>query len=232
MKKNGVIDMSKQETTKINCPKCDKEHDFTIWSSINVTLDPDKKEAVLNRKAFTFECPDCKEKTLYTYDFLYHDMEQKVMIYHVTTNEALVQAMEGFAQMKNIEGGDGILNGPEVEGYKKRIVRSLNELREKIFIFDAGLDDRVVEIFKVFCIIQLKQNDPNFQADEAYFFSRDGEIGFQFLREGKAFGEVEIDPADYEDIAKTAAGILAKDDQENCYVIDTNWAYKNMSEED
>lgn len=224
--------MSQKQTTKITCPKCSKEHDFEIWSSINVTLEPDMKEAVLNRKAFTFECPDCKERTLYTYDFLYHDMGQKIMIYHVTSNEAMVQAMEGFAQMKNIEGGDGILDGPEVEGYRKRIVRSLNELREKIFIFDAGLDDRVVEIFKVFCIIQLKQNDPDFQADEAYFYSREGEIGFQFLREGKAFGEVEINPADYEDLAKTAADILAKDDQDPTFVIDTEWAYKRASEED
>ena len=223
--------MSQKQTTKITCPKCEKEHDFAIWSSINVTLDPDQKEAVLNRKAFTFECPDCKERTLYTYDFLYHDMEQKIMIYHVTTNEAMVQAMEGFAQMKNLEGGDGILDGPEVEGYRKRIVRSLNELREKIFIFDAGLDDRVVEIFKVFCIIQLKQNDPDFQTDEAYFYNRDGEMGFQFLRDGKAFGEVAIDPADYEDLAKNAADILTKEDQQNNYVIDTEWAYKSVMDE-
>jgi hypothetical protein len=190
------------------------------------------KEEVLSRKAFTFECPDCKERTLYTYDFLYHDMEQKIMIYHVTSNEALVQAMEGFAQMTNVGVDDGILNGPEVEGYRKRIVRSLNDLREKIFIFDAGLDDRVVEIFKVFCIIQLKHEDPDFQADEAYFYSREGEIGFQFLREGKAFGEVANDPADYEDLAKNAADILTKDDQAPNFMIDTEWAYKMVSGEE
>ena len=223
--------MSQKQTTKVTCPKCKKEHEFAIWTSINVTLDPDQKEAILNRKAFTFECPDCKEKTLYSYDFLYHDMEQKIMIYHVTTNEALVQAMEGFSQMTNVGVDDGILNGPEVEGYRKRIVRTLNDLREKIFIFDAGLDDRVVEIFKVFCIIQLKQNDPKFRADEAYFYSRDGEMGFQFLLDGKTFGEVAIDPADYEDLAKTAADILAKEDQNNNYVIDTDWAYKSITEE-
>ncbi len=224
--------MSQKQTTKITCPKCSKEHDFQIWSSINVTLEPNMKEEVLSRKAFTFECPDCKERTLYTYDFLYHDMEQKIMIYHVTSNEALVQAMEGFAQMTNVGVDDGILNGPEVEGYRKRIVRSLNDLREKIFIFDAGLDDRVVEIFKVFCIIQLKHEDPDFQADEAYFYSREGEIGFQFLREGKAFGEVAIDPADYEDLAKNAADILTKDDQAPNFMIDTEWAYKMVSGEE
>lgn len=223
--------MSQKQTTKVTCPKCGKEHDFAIWTSINVTLDRDQKEEILNRKAFVFECPDCKEKTLYSYDFLYHDMEQKIMIYHVTTNEALVQAMEGFTQMTNVGVDDGILNGPEVEGYRKRIVRTLNDLREKIFIFDAGLDDRVVEIFKVFCIIQLKQSDPDFQADEAYFYKRDGEMGFQFLREGKAFGEVAIDPADYEDLAKTAADILTKEEQQNNYVIDTEWAYKSITEE-
>ncbi len=224
--------MSQKQTTKITCPKCSKEHDFQIWSSINVTLEPNMKEEVLSRKAFTFECPDCKERTLYTYDFLYHDMEQKIMIYHVTSNEALVQAMEGFAQMTNVGVDDGILNGPEVEGYRKRIVRSLNDLREKIFIFDAGLDDRVVEIFKVFCIIQLKHEDPDFQADEAYFYSREGEIGFQFLREGKAFGEVANDPADYEDLAKNAADILTKDDQAPNFMIDTEWAYKMVSGEE
>jgi len=224
--------MSKQQTTKITCSKCGKEHDFTIWSSVNVTLDPQMKADILSRKAFTFECPDCKEKTIFTYDFLYHDMDEKVMVYHVTTNEALVQAMEGFAKMESIGLDDGILNGSEPDGYRKRIVRSLNELREKIFIFDAGLDDRVVEIFKVFCIIQLKQNDPAFQADEVYFYHRDDEMGFQFLLDGKGFGEVAIDPADYEEIAKNSADILAKADGEKLYLIDTEWAYKSITEND
>lgn len=33
--------MSKSHVEKINCKHCGKKFDFTIWDSINATLDPD-----------------------------------------------------------------------------------------------------------------------------------------------------------------------------------------------
>ncbi len=38
--------------------------------------------------------------------------------------------------------------GNAQEDYLYRFVQSKNELREKLFIFDAGLDNRAIEILK------------------------------------------------------------------------------------
>ncbi|HBK27898.1 MAG TPA: hypothetical protein DDY92_05040, partial [Dialister sp.] len=38
--------------------------------------------------------------------------------------------------------------GNVFDGYKKRIVMSYNEFKEKLLILDAGFDDRIVEIIK------------------------------------------------------------------------------------
>lgn len=42
-------------------------------------------------------------------------------------------------------------------GYRTRIVTNQNSLREKALIFKCGLDDRVVELAKLFLIAHAKQ---------------------------------------------------------------------------
>lgn len=41
---------------------------------------------------------------------------------------------------------DGLQFG---DSYKFRVVKEIDDLREKLFIFDAGLDDRLVELMKL-----------------------------------------------------------------------------------
>ncbi len=55
--------MSSHREISITCPKCNQDHPFVMWSSINITLNPEMKAAVKDRSAFLFECPSCGEKT-------------------------------------------------------------------------------------------------------------------------------------------------------------------------
>ncbi len=61
--------MSKNITEILKCPKCNQEHPFTVWQSINTTLDPEMKAAVLDRSALLFECPSCGKKRTLIMDF-------------------------------------------------------------------------------------------------------------------------------------------------------------------
>ena len=62
------------------------------------------------------------------------------------------------------------------QDYLIRIVMSDNQFREKLFIFDAGLDDRIIEIYKVL-ILAIFQKDSgeesNYEQNELYFFTDD-----------------------------------------------------------
>ena len=79
--------MSEQREITINCPKCKKSSPFMIWSSINTSLDPSMKQAVKDRSAFRFICPDCGLKTYLDYGFFYQQTEGRIMICYVVTEE-------------------------------------------------------------------------------------------------------------------------------------------------
>jgi len=109
------------------CCNCGGRHDVDVYSSIDVAAEPELKEQVLNGALFVWHCPDCGTANLARYPMLYHDPGQNLML---VMTDAMVNA-------------DGL-----PEGYCGRIVRSPGELIEKIKIFDAGLDDVVVELCK------------------------------------------------------------------------------------
>ena len=56
--------MSRNHIEKVTCPGCGKEADFTVWDSVNTTLEPDLKEKVLTGDLFKFTCPECGHMTI------------------------------------------------------------------------------------------------------------------------------------------------------------------------
>jgi hypothetical protein len=132
---------------QVECPSCRASSPFTVWRSLNVTLDPDKKQPLLDGELFLFTCPSCSEKTRIIYPILYHDMQHKLMIWLVPTDESgetHEPPDEGFNVAKFAE-----------LGYRLRAARSANELVEKVLIFEAQLDDVAVEITKLAIATQM-----------------------------------------------------------------------------
>lgn len=146
--------MSLKNTQKIKCPDCGTEGEFTIWQSINTKLNPQAKEDLLSGKLFAYTCPKCKKVHYVNYGLLYHQMEKQLMIYYAISKEDEKEILDTFAKMEN---GD-MLPGMESTDYTLRVVHSQNQLREKAYIFDIGLDDRVVEIMKVMMVAHLSQS--------------------------------------------------------------------------
>lgn len=60
------------------------------------------------------------------------------------------------------------------ENYLIRIVRSQNEFREKIPIFDEGLDDRIIELFKLYVLATFRKNHPDCNDVDILCFREDG----------------------------------------------------------
>ncbi|MDD6708201.1 CpXC domain-containing protein [Eubacterium pyruvativorans] len=79
--------MSRSKEVMLTCPECKQDSSFTIWESINTTLDPEMKQAVLDKSAFLFECPKCHKKTNEDYGFLYHQKEDNIMIHYANSDE-------------------------------------------------------------------------------------------------------------------------------------------------
>lgn len=129
--------MSLISKAKATCSKCGKEHTIDIYKSINAETDPELKAAVLSGEAFLWECLDCGASNLAAYECLYHDPKEKYMIWVLPFGEP--EGPEKEAIMNQVKAmGD----------YRLRIVSNAGDLMEKVMIYDAGLDDRCIELVK------------------------------------------------------------------------------------
>ena len=151
--------MSRAVQETVVCPDCKTESPFTMWTSLNVSLDRDRKEALLSGELFRFTCPSCAAQSQILYPLLYHDMERQLMIWMVPPDET-------GRTLQPEDAGIGTMG--RMKGYTFRTVNSLNELYEKILTFDAALDDYAIEMVKLAIAAQVPEPERSGGA-EIYF---------------------------------------------------------------
>ena len=130
--------MSKTHIESISCPECGTSADFKVYDSINVSNDPKLKILLLEGELTTFICPNCNYDVQVSSDLLYHDMDKKIFIW--------LKYPDGNQQPSVDPRAEVILG--ITEGYNCRLVTSLNDLIEKILVFDDGYDDLDIEVLK------------------------------------------------------------------------------------
>ena len=137
--------MSEITKQKIPCPKCGKLIDIDVWDSIDIPYEMEQKEKVLHNTFFKQTCPECQFSFPLAYKCLYNDMEQKYLIW-------LAPRLEEEEKAEIAEYNDKLKTDNRLRlaqgGYTYRVVRNDNELREKVLIFDEGLEDRYIETMK------------------------------------------------------------------------------------
>ncbi|MDB6026755.1 MAG: hypothetical protein JWM68_2978 [Verrucomicrobiales bacterium] len=195
--------MSQPRTRKIDCPQCHVEHDFATWESLNVTLDPAKKEELLSGELTQFACPACAWRGDVFYPLLYHDMERRLMIWFWPgAGEPDTKSLP-LQMMKE---------------YQFRIVASRNELKEKVWLFDAGFDDRVVEAFKLTLLERSGAAGHPLEGNIFFvglFGSDDGTERLRFEHVLKTGSEaVELPLSSYTEMADLIADVLPPDESE------------------
>ena len=218
--------MSSKEIQRIVCPKCGAEHDFEVWSSINTELDPSLKKKVVNGELFRTVCPSCGQPIDVVYPCLYHDMGKKIMIYYAPGKEAMDKASaameEGMDDVRNRRGFE-----PGKEGYRNRVVGSLYDLQEKIALFEAGLDDRIVEICKVIVGSELQESRPDAVFDDLlYYRGQDGDDRLALMKEGNSFASIAIPREVYDEVGAVYKALI--DNYGDEMVIDMDWVMKSV----
>lgn len=187
--------MSMERTVDITCPDCGKTSDFVIWQSINTQIDPEMKQAVRDRSAFLFTCPHCGNKHNVDYGFLYHQMEDRIMIHYATSDE---EAQDVCKMYSSNAGIDPMLVNLRAENYMIRIVRSQNQLLEKLAIIDAGLDDRLVELYKLFLLADMLKDKPELNGAEILEYNADGKHYLDISSGHKHIGYAELSMETYQ----------------------------------
>lgn len=121
---------------RYECPNCTSELEVEVCDSVNADVTPRLRELVLNGEINSTVCSTCGKRIVINQPFLYHDMTRNFYIYyipeHVNPDKAIGSA-ELIAQF-----GSTTL----------RYVPSLEELIDKIHVFEDGLNDIVVQVLK------------------------------------------------------------------------------------
>lgn len=119
------------------CRRCGTEADVPAWNIINTRENPELKQELLEGRMFIWTCPACGTDNLVKYPLLYHDPDQKLLLW-LTDGIPEVEAR----MAETVESEEGL------HDYTARIVDTPGDMMEKIKIHDAGLDDIAVEICK------------------------------------------------------------------------------------
>ena len=125
--------MTERRRMEITCPRCQSAGLFTRWDRIDAGEEPWMRQAVRDGSAFRLACPDCGCPLTVDYPLRYE--EGALLLVKEADREAALTACEG-------------LRREVARGRLVRAVYSRAQLSEKASLFAAGLDDRVVELYK------------------------------------------------------------------------------------
>lgn len=210
---------------KVICPKCGEETEVAVRKSLNTRQDPDVKQKIMDRSMFRFHCPKCGQQIFLNYSFLYHQVEDRMMIYYAPDSDSYQEAKDAFDGNFKVNGVDPMLNPQVTELFQRRIVRDLNVLCEKIEIRDAGLDDRVIELMKVAYGSMMQTRNPEQKVQEMLFFrKKDGGYAISFLNQGKGFASVDFSRKVYDTMEEEFRDLLPASPDDPQYDIGFAWA--------
>ena len=138
--------MSITNTYPIRCPKCEAEESVTLYDSINVTEEPALRDQLMANQLNAVHCEECGFDFRVDKRLLYNDAARRLMIYWFPGNEAMYrQNKEEFMTVMDA------LNDALPDTFEPpsiHLVFNRSELVERIFLLEAGLNERIIEYIK------------------------------------------------------------------------------------
>ncbi len=142
----------------VSCPKCGKRFETLIFDSLNTDYSSDIAAKIISGELFDAKCPKCSNIVHLEYDMLYHDLKHNAMIWVGHTNSENYDSRVAEIRATQI-----------LPDYMTRIVPDMNALREKVACLEAGVDDQVMELFKLLLEHQLIEQNPDFKIRNSFF---------------------------------------------------------------
>lgn len=167
--------MSTEITKAVSCPRCGAEVETPMWPGINAEVNPNLRTQVLKETLFNWTCPSCRYVAQMAYPCLYHDKGRKFMVYLIPNGSA-----EELSQL------DVDKTFPQINCVRKRVVSSLAGMKEKILLFESGIDDRAAELVKLALssVVEKKDGKPPRDGYFSFYDEDQNRIGFVFFFEG------------------------------------------------
>lgn len=193
----------------VSCPFCGNENKINTYDVIRP-----KDEAfseIMNGHLTFFKCPNCEKLSPIIKNFIYLDEGKKFVILHKNNEKEFVD-----------------LSGFEDKDYLIRIVSNIYELREKIILFNHGLNDRIVELMKVLYKYEVEADIKIDWVERMYIEEDDFNIKLSLIMAGGNKRSYKFNYDIYnrmEELAYNVCNCIDKDEK----VIDYNWAIEKIN---
>lgn len=188
------------------CPSCHGSVHLTLPATVDLDKEPNQKYGILTDSLFSHTCDKCGAR---------FQVMHELVVVHKEAGYALLLAPDAKEETTVVDAP------PELFGLKLRLVRDVNELKEKILAFEDLLDDRTLELCKLYLNLQ---DEPDDQSILLFAEHHDGQVAFSKLDfDGKVKEMVRIPDSLYRELA--AKGKAMKTDQKRFQRVDALWAF-------
>lgn len=174
--------MSTFVPSTIDCP-CGERYLVEVANGLHISARPDVRQQILDGTFHRFHCPNCGATTQVDVLLAFTDFPKRQW-FTIAPSAALPHrkryielANQGFAQTMQAPTAPPLVKQWSGE-MTRRLMFGLAALREKLTTFDAGLDDRAIELLKIQLLRDLRGN---FAADDYFHLVAvsDGELMFE-----------------------------------------------------
>jgi hypothetical protein len=206
----------------ITCPNCRQKAEFEFIHILDRKENAYEKQLLLNGTLFDHKCANCGAEITMSYSLIYVDAERGIELYLVHedyVDGAIMMLARTDAVFQKYYKCENTCPGPI-----KRIVMCHHQLREKVLIFDEGLDDRVIELIKLICMNEAMKEMPDLDPVSAEFDIKDGQHVINVYGEEYSVTSPIPDKL-YDHIAEDFKELLMCDKD---YIVDQAWAMDAM----
>jgi hypothetical protein len=144
--------MSTWEQLTLTCPRCGGGFDVKAATGLHITRLPRVRAQALRGELHRFGCPTCDQRIELRQPVLYTDFERHHWI-EVQPADELPRwrelADECAARFDQALRHGAPMVRPLADAFRVRLVFGYDELREKLLLWDAGLDDVEIERVKL-----------------------------------------------------------------------------------
>ncbi len=203
--------MAERQEKGVMCPHCGRVQRIGQWKSVNWAEDTPAKKRLLKGTLFTPACECCGEPIQLSYPCLVHDPEHLAMVLFWPGEQRDEQTLSAK---------------PPQPGYRLRVVDTPQSLREKLLIFNAGLEDTVIELVKVFYYFEFKKQHPQYSVSEVLFNDAPEGGQIEFYEEKSLLAAVALSKAFYQKVQVRYAERIWQCIRQEMMAIDPSWAAK------
>ncbi len=222
--------MAQARQQTMTCPHCKKEITIDVWDKVELPYDMMQRDRVLQNTFFKVDCMSCQATFTIAYRCQYNDMERKYLLWVAPVMDEKTQ--NEVAQYNQKLRTDNTLRLAQ-GGYRYRIVHNDNELREKVIIFDEGLDDRFIETLKIVYVPLIKNKMGEGTQITGIYFDRKQTGGYQFIVtfDNRPPMRANVNMDIYHDMTDKLMDIANRNTPEGLCRIDADWGLKVMMHE-